>query len=73
MTKYKCLIWDWNGTLLNDLQLCVTVMSDMLKGRDLPLLTAERYREVFGFPVKDYYVKLGFNFGIESFEIISII
>ena len=69
--KYKCLIWDWNGTLLNDLQLCVEVMSNMLKERNLPILTTERYGEVFGFPVKDYYRKLGFDFIIEPFENIS--
>jgi len=71
MTKYKCLIWDWNGTLLDDLQLCVEVMSNMLKERNLPLLTAERYGEIFGFPVKGYYTKLGFNFEEEHFENIS--
>jgi len=31
-------------------------------------ITLEKYRDIFGFPVKDYYIKLGFNFDEESFE-----
>ena len=31
-------------------------------------LTLERYRDIFGFPVKDYYLKLGFDLEKESFE-----
>ena len=31
-------------------------------------ITLESYREIFGFPVKDYYIKLGFDFDREPFE-----
>ena len=31
-------------------------------------ITLEKYREIFGFPVKDYYIKLGFDLDRESFE-----
>ena len=31
-------------------------------------ITLEKYREIFGFPVKDYYLKLGFDLGKEPFE-----
>ena len=31
-------------------------------------ITLEKYREIFGFPVKDYYLKLGFNLEKEPFE-----
>ncbi|MFH1161508.1 MAG: HAD family hydrolase [bacterium] len=67
-SRYTHFIWDWNGTLLDDAWLCVEVMNGMLKVRDLPTLTLEIYREIFDFPVKDYYLKLGFDFEIESFE-----
>ena len=67
-SKYTHIIWDWNGTLLDDNWLCVEVMNTLLSSRNLPLLTLERYRDIFDFPVKAYYEKLGFDFTKESFE-----
>lgn len=71
MSKYNCIIWDWNGTLFDDLEVCINVMNKILTNRNLPLLNRERYKEVFGFPVKQYYDQLGFDFEKESFEKIS--
>jgi phosphoglycolate phosphatase len=71
MKIYKCIIWDWNGTLLNDLEICINVMNGVLNKRKLPLLNIEKYTEIFGFPVKCYYEKLGFDFEKEPFEQIS--
>jgi phosphoglycolate phosphatase len=70
--KYTHIIWDWNGTLLNDNWLCVEVMNSMLASRNLPLLTLDRYRDIFDFPVRDYYLKLGFDFNKESFETVGM-
>jgi phosphoglycolate phosphatase len=71
-SKYTHIIWDWNGTLLDDNWLCVEVMNTLLSSRNLPLLTLGRYRDIFDFPVQDYYEKLGFNFDKESFEIVGM-
>jgi phosphoglycolate phosphatase len=68
LKKYTHILWDWNGTLLDDAWLCVDVMNGMLKERGLPLKTVDEYRELFDFPVKDYYLKLGYNFEQESFD-----
>jgi phosphoglycolate phosphatase len=68
LKNYTHIIWDWNGTLLNDAWLCVDVMNGMLKERDLPMKTLAEYRELFDFPVKDYYVKLGYDFDKEPFD-----
>ncbi|MDF1563055.1 MAG: HAD hydrolase-like protein [Deltaproteobacteria bacterium] len=65
------LIWDWNGTLLDDAWLCVEVMNGLLSRRGLPPLSLERYQEVFAFPVKDYYVGLGFDFAAEPWEAVG--
>ena len=67
--KKTTIIWDWNGTLLNDVQMCVHCMNVLLEKRNLPRLTVEKYRNVFGFPVKDYYEKIGFDYSREDFEI----
>jgi phosphoglycolate phosphatase len=68
----QIIFWDWNGTLLNDTDICVTTMNSMLSRRGMPTLTLDLYKEVFGFPVVDYYKKVGFNFDQESFENLSI-
>jgi phosphoglycolate phosphatase len=67
--KVAGIIWDWNGTLLNDIELCVQIMNEMLKKRNLQQLSVTEYKDVFSFPVKDYYQKIGFNFVDEPFEI----
>ena len=66
--KYKHIIWDWNGTLVDDTWLFVDIMNGVLKDRKLNEITIDDYRNVFDFPVQDYYRKLGFNFEDEPFE-----
>jgi len=68
---YKHVIWDWNGTLLDDAWLCVETMGGMLESRGLPPVTPERYESLFGFPVIDYYRALGFDFAVDPFESLS--
>lgn len=70
-SKYQHFIFDWNGTLLDDLWLAVDVIDKMLIKRGLTGMTKERYCEVFDFPVKDYYQNIGFDFEKESFEIVG--
>ena len=60
--KYTNIIWDWNGTLLNDTELSIKCINTLLKRRSLPLLSAEQYREVFGFPIREYYQRIGLDF-----------
>ena len=67
--KYKHIIWDWNGTLLNDRWLCVEGINQGLSKRNLPIISDHIYRDVFTFPVEKYYKKLGFNFEEEPFEV----
>jgi phosphoglycolate phosphatase len=62
------IIWDWNGTILNDVDHAVMVMNTLLDEHQLPRIDKDYYREIFDFPVLNYYQKLGFNFGKESFE-----
>ena len=66
---YKTIIWDWNGTLLDDLELSLGATNTLLRDRNLPTLSVERYKEIFKFPVIDYYKEAGFDFNKEPFEI----
>ena len=63
------IIWDWNGTLLNDLDVCISCINVLLERRNLPLLDKAVYKEVFSFPVIDYYKAIGFDFSKEDFSI----
>lgn len=69
MLGVDTIIWDWNGTLLNDLDICVDAINILLKERSLPLLSKEKYLEIFDFPVIDYYKLIGFDFNNEPFDI----
>lgn len=65
----QSIIWDWNGTLLNDLDFCIATINKLLKKNELKPVTRDSYKEVFSFPVKDYYEAIGFDFSNENFEI----
>jgi len=65
----QSIIWDWNGTLLNDLDFCISTINTLLKKRNLNLVTPDSYKAVFSFPVKDYYETIGFDFTKEDFAI----
>ncbi|MCZ6673485.1 MAG: HAD hydrolase-like protein [Verrucomicrobia bacterium] len=67
----KHIIWDWNGTLVNDVHLCVSLINSILSRRSLPEISQDTYRDTFDFPVIDYYKRLGFDFEKESFETLS--
>jgi phosphoglycolate phosphatase len=66
--NFEHIIWDWNGTLLNDTSLCLNIINSVLKSKNIKTLSLEDYRLIFDFPVKKYYEKAGFNFAEYSFE-----
>lgn len=59
MNLPRQIIWDWNGTLLDDAQACINALNSLLRERQLPLLDRERYRASFGFPVRAFYRAIG--------------
>ena len=72
IVKYKHIIWDWNGTLINNIWLVVEIMNKMLKKRNMPGIDSKKYREIFDFSVTKYYSKLGFDFSDKSFEKLTV-
>ncbi len=66
---FQAVIWDWNGTLLDDVDICISAMNQMLADRRLALLNRKRYRDIFTFPVQEYYKAIGFDFEKEPFSI----
>ena len=71
MKKYRHIIWDFNGTLLNDTGICVKILNDMLSRRKRTPVTQDRYRDEFDFPVESYYRKIGFDFSVEPYAQIA--
>ena len=66
--KTNHIIWDFNGTLVNDTWLFVDIMNEFLDMRDLEPIDINKYRELFDFPIEGYYEKLGFDFTKDSFD-----
>ena len=62
------VLWDWNGTLLDDTAACVEALNGILLPRGMRKVTVQSYRRQFGFPVHDYYVRLGFDFTRDGWE-----
>lgn len=58
--NYSHIVWDFNGTLLDDVSICIEAMNSLLKKYGRPALdSVEAYRRNFCFPVADYYEKIG--------------
>ncbi len=55
------IIWDWNGTLLDDVDAGVNALNKMLVRRNLPTITHDFYRANFGFPVRPFYEQIGMD------------
>ncbi len=71
LKKYKHIIWDWNGTILNDLDMCINIINELLIEYKLPSITTEKYKDIFTIPVENYYKAIGFDFSKKSFEIVG--
>lgn len=68
----KRIVWDWNGTLLDDVDLSFQCINRLLKENDLkPLCSLEAYRNVFDFPIQSYYEKVGFDFSKKSYATLA--
>lgn len=71
LADYKHIIWDWNGTLFSDVELCHRIMKNLLSSRNLPIISLEDYRRIFTFPVKEYYRLAGHDISDENWELLS--
>jgi len=73
MEHYTHIVWDFNGTLLDDVDACIRSANRLLKHHGLPSLSSlEDYRASFGFPIIDYYRRLGFDFEKTSYADLAV-
>lgn len=68
MARYDYILWDWNGTLVDDLDANIAIINNLLCQRGLPMLTKEYYRHIFKFPIIDFYRDAGFNVYGQDYE-----
>lgn len=67
MKKITHVIWDWNGTLLNDISASLRAVNAMLEKRNSPPITLEKYRECIGVPISCFYQKV-FDMEKENYD-----
>lgn len=71
--KYTHVIWDFNGTIFDDLMPSINSTNKMLRERNIPeFASVDEYRRAFGFPVKDYYERIGFDFNKWKYEDLAV-
>ena len=70
--KYTHILWDFNGTLLDDVECGIKSINTLLARRGLPIVESiEAYHEAFTFPITKYYENVGFDFSVEPFSEIA--
>ena len=72
LSNYEYIIFDFNGTILDDVDLCINILNYMLEEHGYQKITKERYLEIFTFPIIEYYKLAGFDFNKYSFNDLSI-
>jgi phosphoglycolate phosphatase len=55
------IVFDWNGTLIDDLWLAVRGVNHCAERYGVKPVTHASYREAFSFPISDFYARLGFD------------
>lgn len=70
--KYTDIIWDFNGTIIDDIDVGILCVNKLLAKRGLKIIPDKNYyRRHFRFPIKEYYRSLGFDFEREPYEVIA--
>lgn len=59
LANIRHVVFDWNGTLLDDCDLAVATVNTLLRDANLPPVTRLQYRTLFRFPIIDFYHDLG--------------
>ena len=72
MIEVENILFDFNGTLVDDVDLCLELLNNMLIYRKHDAIDKKQYLEVFGFPVIEYYKKAGFIFPKDDFDELAV-
>jgi len=67
ISNKKHIIFDWNGTLVDDAWIFVDILNQLLMSRNLRAITLGEYKNLFCFPIKSFYQELEFDISKKSF------
>ena len=71
--KYTYCIWDFNGTILDDVELGIYSINKLLAAHGIDKqLKRDEYRAQFDFPIIDYYRRVGFDFEKTPYEELAV-
>ena len=65
------MLWDWNGTLLDDTQAALDTLNIMLRERGAPSIAMPFYRDHFAFPVRPFYEQIGMVLENEDWDALA--
>lgn len=65
------ILWDWNGTLLDDTQAALDALNAMLAKRGGRLIDMGFYRDHFAFPVRPFYESIGIALAHEDWDALA--
>ena len=70
--KYSHIIWDFNGTIIDDVDIGINALNTLLRKYGYKEINdKDHYRSIFGFPIKDYYARAGFDFNVIDYETLA--
>ena len=67
----KWVFFDFNGTILDDVELCLALLNEILIAQGNKPVSKEEYKDIFCFPVRKYYELAGVDLNKNSFEELS--
>ena len=66
------IFWDWNGTLMDDVEFTRSCLNWMLEVHGYPQrYDLAAYRQIFGFPIEEYYIRAGFDFSRHPYPMLA--
>ena len=65
------LIWDFNGTILDDGLLLVETNNKLNRDRGIPEISYAYYRDYFDHPPRPFYEGMGYDFSKENYDEVS--
>lgn len=70
--NYSHVLWDFNGTILDDVSIGMESINVLLRSRGLrPLSSVEEYHRYFRFPIEEYYRSVGFDFSKDPYDVLA--
>lgn len=68
----KLVLWDWNGTLLNDAPILWGIFNELMRTYGYGTITFDLYQAIYRHPVQEMYEDVGFDLERFPFEEVAL-